>query len=107
MRRFVVLGVALAVLAATPVASAATPADGVGLKCSPSGFLTNGLTAPTNTTPDAHTVASAIDRGWTVVVPDYEGPNSAWLGADGQARGVLDSLRAARAFGPAGIDAKA
>jgi hypothetical protein len=30
-----------------------------------------------------------------------------WLGADGQARGVLDSLRAARSFRPAGIDPRA
>ncbi|MDQ6850838.1 MAG: lipase family protein, partial [Actinomycetota bacterium] len=45
--------------------------------------------------------------GWTVVVPDYEGRNSAWLAGDGQARGVLDGLRAARAFQPAGIDAHA
>jgi len=90
-----------------PVLSYQMPEDGVGLKCAPSWVLTNGVAAPTNTTPDAHTVASAIDRGWTVVVPDYEGPKSAWLGGDGQARGVLDSLRAARAFRPAGIDAHA
>jgi hypothetical protein len=90
-----------------PVLSYQMPEDGVGLKCSPSWVLTNGIAAPTNTTADAHTVASAIDRGWTVVVPDYEGPNSAFLAGDGQARGVLDSLRAARGFEPAGIDAHA
>jgi hypothetical protein len=90
-----------------PVLSYQMPEDGVGLKCSPSWVLTKGIAAPTNTTPDAQTVAQAVDRGWTVVVPDYEGPNSAWLGSDGQARGVLDSLRAARAFQPAGIDPKA
>jgi hypothetical protein len=90
-----------------PVLSYQMPEDGVGLKCSPSWVLTHGVTAPTNTTPDAHTVASAVERGWTVVVPDYEGPNSAWLGGKGQARGVLDSLRAARAYAPAGIDTKA
>lgn len=90
-----------------PVLSYQMPEDGVGLKCAPSWVLTQGLTAPTNITPDAQTVAAAVDRGWTVVVPDYQGPNSAWLGGDGQARGVLDSLRAARAFKPAGIDPKA
>lgn len=90
-----------------PVLSYQMPEDGVGLKCAPSWVLTQGLTAPTNTTPDAQTVASAVDRGWTVVVPDYQGPNSAWLGGDGQARGVLDSLRAARAFPPAKIDPQA
>ncbi len=90
-----------------PVLSYQMPEDGVGLKCAPSWVLTQGLTAPTNTTPDAHTVASAVERGWTVVVPDYQGPDSAWLGADGQARGVLDAVRAARAFRPAGIAADA
>jgi hypothetical protein len=87
-----------------PVLSYQMPEDGVGLKCAPSYVLTAGLAAPSNTTPDAQTVAFAVGRGWTVVVPDYEGPQSMWLGADGQARGVLDSLRAARAFKPAGID---
>ncbi len=90
-----------------PVLSYQMPEDGVGLKCAPSWVLTNGVTAPTNTTPDAHTVASAVERGWIVVVPDYQGPDSAWLGGDGQARGVLDSLRAARSFAPAGIDSDA
>jgi hypothetical protein len=90
-----------------PVLSYQMPEDGVGLKCAPSYVLTTGLAAPSNTTPDAQTVAAAVDRGWIVVVPDYEGPQSMWLGADGQARGVLDSLRAARAFKAAGIDPRA
>lgn len=90
-----------------PVLSYQTAEDGVSLRCAPSWVLTQGITAPTNTTPDGRTVAEAVDRGWIVVVPDYEGPNSAFLGAEGQARGVLDSLRAARAFEPAGIDPKA
>jgi len=90
-----------------PVLSYQMPEDGVGLRCAPSWVLTQGVAAPTNTTPDASTVARAIERGWIVVVPDYEGPDSAWLGADGQARGVLDSVRAARTFKPAGIDPQA
>lgn len=87
-----------------PVLSYQMPEDGVGLKCSPSWVLTQGLTAPTNTTPDAQTVAAAIDRGWTVLVPDHEGPSSEWLGAAGAGRGVLDGIRAARAFAPAKLD---
>lgn len=90
-----------------PVLSYQMPEDGVGLKCAPSYVLTAGLAAPSNTTPDATTVATALGRGWIVIVPDYEGPRSMWLGAMGQARGVLDSLRAARAFKPAGIDPRA
>ena len=52
-----------------PVLSYQMPEDGVGLKCAPSWVLTQGITAPGNTTPDAQTVASAVGRGWTVVVP--------------------------------------
>lgn len=90
-----------------PVLSYQMPEDGVGLKCSPSWVLTQGLKAPTNTTSDAQTVATAVERGWAVLVPDHEGPDSAWLGAEGAARGVLDGVRAARAFAPAGLDPKA
>ncbi|WP_354700697.1 hypothetical protein DSM112329_00983 [Paraconexibacter sp. AEG42_29] len=90
-----------------PVLSYQMAEDGVGLKCAPSWVLTQGLAAPSNTTPDASTIAAALDRGWAVVVPDYQGPDSAWLGGDGQARGVLDGLRAARAFKPAGLDPQA
>src|SRR4051812_5230883 len=70
-----------------PVLSYQMPEDGVGLKCSPSWVLTNGVTAPTNTTPDAHTVASAIERGWTVVVPDYEAPTRHGSAATGRRAG--------------------
>jgi hypothetical protein len=37
------------------------------------------------------------------VAPDYEGPDSQFLGERMSAHGVLDGLRAARAFKPAGI----
>ena len=40
----------------------------------------------------SQTVASAVERGWTVLVPDHEGPDSAWLGAAGAGRGVLDEV---------------
>ncbi len=90
-----------------PVLSYQTPEDGVGLKCAPSYMLTGGLQALGNTSPDAFTIESALASGWTVVVPDYEGPRSMFLGAEGQARGVIDGLRAARAFEPAGIHPEA
>ena len=87
-----------------PVLSFQTPEDGVGLKCAPSYMLTAGAQAPGNTSNDAFTIESALASGWVVVAPDYEGPRSMFLGAEGQARGVIDGLRAARAFAPAGID---
>ncbi len=87
-----------------PVLSFQTAEDGVGLKCAPSYMLTGGAQAPGNTSGDSFTIESALASGWIVVVPDYEGPRSMFLGAEGQARGVIDGLRAARAFEPAGID---
>jgi hypothetical protein len=48
-------------------------------------------------------IAQLLNRGWAVSVPDYEGPNSQFLGARGEADGVLDGIRAALAFKPAGL----
>ena len=87
-----------------PVVSYQTAEDGVGTKCAPSYALNAGLAAgASNSTPEALLMLIALLKGWTVVAPDYEGPRSMFLGAEGEARGVLDGLRAARAFGPARI----
>ncbi len=45
-----------------PVLSYQMAEDGVALKCAPSWVLTQGVAAPTNTTPDGQTVASAVDQ---------------------------------------------
>jgi hypothetical protein len=45
----------------------------------------------------------AMLQGWALVVPDYEGPSSDFLGAAGEAHGVLDGIRAALQFKPAGF----
>lgn len=87
-----------------PVVSYQTAEDGVGTKCSPSYGIRAGLAAgATNSSNETSQMQQALLRGWTVVAPDYEGPRSMFLGAEGEARGVLDSLRAVRAFSPAGI----
>jgi len=90
-----------------PVLSYQTAEDGVGTKCSPSYAIRDPLQATLDGSggPSETTLMQlALQRGWTVVVPDYEGPRSMFLGSDGEARGVLDSLRAARAFAPARIN---
>ncbi|WP_243654915.1 lipase family protein [Nocardia alba] len=46
----------------------------------------------------------ALQQGWALVVPDYQGPDSDLFGADGYVHGVLDGIRAARAFAPAAVD---
>lgn len=84
-----------------PLVSYQTAEDGVAGKCSPS----YSLRAGTNSENEAETqlIAMALSRGFAVVAPDYEGPNSAFLGAPGQAHGVLDGLRAALHFAPDGF----
>ena len=91
-----------------PLLSYQTAEDGVGSKCSPSYALRAGLgSLPSNSEAETGLIALALLKGWAVVAPDYEGPNSAFLGAAGEAHGVLDGVRAARAFAPAEVSASA
>ena len=89
-----------------PLVSYQTAEDGVGSKCAPSYVIRAGLQAgDSNSAPETLLMTAAMLRGWAVVAPDYEGRNSAFLGAAGEAHGVLDGIRAARAFTPAGLAA--
>jgi hypothetical protein len=89
-----------------PLVSYQTAEDGVGSKCSPSYGLRAGSEAGgSNSANEANLMRRAMDRGWAVVAPDYEGPRSEFLGAKGEARGVIDGVRAALRFGPAGFKA--
>jgi pimeloyl-ACP methyl ester carboxylesterase len=42
----------------------------------------------------------ALRRGWIVVLPDYEGPEAQFLAGRNSGQGVLDGIRATRAFLP-------
>ncbi len=50
------------------------------------------------------TFSMALDRGWAVVVPDYEGPKSQWIAGKQAGHAVLDAIRAAERFPDAGLD---
>jgi len=93
---------------ARPLLSYQTAEDGVAGRCAPSyaprAGLDGGLTGSYSETP---TIALALAKGWAVSVPDYEGPRSEFLVAGTQAKGLLDGVRAARNFGPAGISTSA
>jgi hypothetical protein len=93
---------------ARPLVSYQTAEDGVAGRCAPSyalrAGLDGGLTGSYSETP---LIATALAKGWAVSVPDYEGPRSEFLVAGTQAKGVLDGVRAARNFGPAGISTSA
>lgn len=91
-----------------PLLSYQTAEDGIGARCAPSYALTAGLDAGgTNSNAETLIVRLALERGWTVAVPDYEGPHSEFLGAQGSGRMVLDGIRAARRFKPAAVDPEA
>ncbi|MFI6996336.1 lipase family protein [Nocardia sp. NPDC050175] len=88
-----------------PLVSYQVAEDGVGSKCAPSYALRGGLGGgPSNAFAETGVIRLALLQGWAVVVPDYQGPDSDFSGADGYAHGVLDGIRAAKSFAPAAID---
>ncbi len=87
-----------------PLLSYQTAEDGVAGKCAPSYALHAGAHAGfENSTAEASEMLMALEQGWTVSVPDYEGPRSTFLVAGTEAHGVLDGIRAARSFKPARV----
>lgn len=88
-----------------PLLSYQVAEDGVGTKCAPSYALRGGLgDGPSNAFAETGVIRFALQQGLALVVPDYQGPDSDFSGADGYAHGVLDGIRAAKAFAPAAID---
>ena len=86
-----------------PLVSYQTAEDGVGSKCSPSYALDGGVVgADGNSEAGTSLIFAALRKGWAVIAPDYEGPGSDFLGAAGEAHGVLDGVRAALRFAPMG-----
>ena len=75
-----------------PLVSYQTAEDSLGTQCAPS------YTLRTGTEKEEPAIMQPLLRGWAVVVPDYEGPESQY-GAGAQAgQAVLDSIRAAKNF---------
>lgn len=88
-----------------PLLSYQVAEDGVGSKCAPSYALRGGIDGgPSNAFSETGVIRLALEQGWALVVPDYQGPDSDLFGADGYVHGVLDGIRAARAFAPAAVD---
>ncbi|GAA4668039.1 lipase family protein [Frondihabitans cladoniiphilus] len=73
--------------------------DGLSTACAPSALATSGTPA---LAVDGVDITLALAQGWTVAIPDYEGPASEFLGAHGEPREVLDGVRAAQGFAPGG-----
>ncbi|MEV3965609.1 lipase family protein [Nocardia sp. NPDC050193] len=89
-----------------PVLSYQVPENSLDTRCAPSFTLRGGRngTDMAAIAQDAPFIADALRRGWAVVVSDYEGPQSRLFDGVTSGRGVLDGIRAARSFAPAGID---
>lgn len=76
--------------------------DSTGLFCAPSytvrrpvqAGLLDGQIDPLRSAP------ALLAQGWTVVVPDHQGPNAAFAHGPLAARIALDGIRAAERFGP-------
>jgi hypothetical protein len=80
--------------------------DSLTTNCAPSFTLRGGMnggSSPTSGTESAEQgeMASALQRGWDVVVPDYEGPLSEQAIGPLEGRATLDSIRAVEQFAPA------
>ena len=89
-----------------PVLSYQVPENSLDTRCAPSFTLRGGRnTDMAAVAQDVPFIADALRRGWAVVVSDYEGPQSRLFDGVTSGRGVLDGIRAARSFSPAGIDA--
>lgn len=89
---------------ARPLVSYQTAEDGISTACAPSYGLRAGVTdAENNSGAETGVMEYALLQGLAVVAPDYEGPNSEFLAPAGEAHGVLDGIRAALRFAPAGF----
>lgn len=82
-----------------PLLSYQCAIDSLGAAADPSYTLRHG------DQPELVFMARALRRGWAVVTTDFTGPRHAFAAGLLAARLVLDGIRAAIAFGPAGFDA--
>lgn len=78
-----------------------TAEDGLTTRCAPSNTLQSGREN------EAGNIASALNRGWVVVVPDFEGPDSQFEARINTAHSILDGIRAAESIPEAGLQGSA
>lgn len=78
-----------------------TAYDGLDADCAPSYAFATGLHAPAY---EEAAMLPLILAGYTVVSADYEGPDYQWAAGINSGHGVLDGIRAAQNFGPAGLN---
>lgn len=77
-----------------------TAYDGLDADCAPSYAFTTGINAPFY---EEAAMLPLLLAGHTVVSADYEGPEYQWTAGINSGHGVLDGIRAAQNFAPAGL----
>ncbi|MEV0466964.1 lipase family protein [Nocardia tengchongensis] len=80
-----------------PAVSEQIPEDSTGTRCAPSYGIGTG------TLQSVDLIAAMLAEGWAVAVPDFEGPKSAFLTGPQSGHAILDGVRAAGGFTPAGL----
>ncbi|MEV6072405.1 lipase family protein [Nocardia sp. NPDC052001] len=80
-----------------PAVSIQSAEDSTGTRCAPS------YTSRMGIFQDKKRVEAMLAKNWAVVTPDFEGPKSAFLTGPQSGHAVLDGIRAAGHFAPAGI----
>ncbi|MGY2060573.1 lipase family protein, partial [Nocardia gipuzkoensis] len=88
-----------------PLLSYQEATDSVDQRCAMSHVLRDGIAAPPGPGQlDVLTsIEAALARGWAVAAPDHEGPRSEFFAGPMAAHAVLDGIRAALRFEPAGL----
>jgi hypothetical protein len=71
--------------------------DALTTSCAPSYELRAGIEA------EEPLILAALEQGWAVSVPDYEGPGSEWAVGAQAGHAVLDGIRAAENFAALGL----
>ena len=92
-----------------PVVSYQFAEDGSSTSCTPSYALTAGLASEeteSNAASETQLLDPLIKKGWALAIPDYEGPGSYFFSSAEEAHGVLDGIKAAQQFKPAGFSTK-
>ncbi|MET0195635.1 MULTISPECIES: lipase family protein [Nocardiaceae] len=95
-----------------PLLSFQIAEDSLGAYCASSYVLQQGsipwpLTGAITGGAQFLEIQAALAQGWAVVVPDHQGPNSAFAAGPLAGRITLDGIRAAENFDPLGLDGRA
>jgi Secretory lipase len=85
-----------------PVVSVQAPEDSTGTQCTPSYAIASGNLLAAEITLFA---GPALDRGWAVAMPDFEGPRSVFMAGIQAGHAVLDGIRAVEHRDAGGIGA--